>query len=524
MKPPPPSDEPLNRPSNGAGLIANQDSADLDSADLDSADLDSADLDSADLDAPTVAPAPHFPCEANRTAPGPGAVIDDYEIVREIARGGMGVVYLANQRSLSRAVALKMVLDGEAAEQDHLERFAIEAEAAAALDHPGIVPVYDVGQHNGFPYFSMAYVDGQSLAAKLVDGPLEPVRAAIIAREVAEAISHAHQQQIIHRDIKPANILIDQQGAPRITDFGVCKTLSSASNLTSSGELIGTPHYMPPEQAGAQSDSVGAGSDVYSIGAVLYAMLTGRPPFQAANPLDVVSQVLLQPPVSPQQLNPSVPLELDVIALKCLSKSPRDRYLSAQALAADLNRFCNNEPIHAKPPGLWQRSRFFVRKHVLFASVSGSVALLLVLLTAIVSFALFQARSELAKLEELLESERIVAVQFARIASSGQATQQSYDITRLAKHAKRYRESLPDLALQLAIQAATIATEHDLELPAETRTLLESALPTEQTSTMELGQLVELARGQVQKPLNDYQRALHGITLADESDQPEEKP
>ncbi|MCG8649093.1 MAG: serine/threonine protein kinase [Pirellulales bacterium] len=460
------------------------------------------------------------------TLPTVGSVVDHYEIIGEIARGAMGVVYQAKHLPLDRIVALKMVADGGDASDDHLLRFENEARAAAALDHPGIVPVYEVGLWGQCPYFAMAYVDGESLAAVLREGPLPPRRAAEIAREVSEAIGHAHDHQIIHRDLKPANILIDHNGAARVADFGVSKTLGNGCELTQRGELVGTPHYMPPEQSGS-SKAVGPTADVYSIGAVLYAMLTGRPPFQAASPVDVVAQVISQPPVAPSALNASVPLELEVITLKCLSKRTGDRYASAQELALDLARFLAGEPISARPPGWLRRGRSLLRQHVIFASVSGTTALLLVLTTAAVFFSLLSAQRSVAKLTEqlrtttqLLETERRAV---ARFISRTQADPEddnllAFDVDRLAESAQQQAESNPDLAAQLALAVIDLAIEGGQPAPAEMVELLKHQLSSETPPDNESeavlptsdALVIEAAR-QIVTPLSESDRKLFGI-------------
>ena len=212
----------------------------------------------------------------------------DYEILREIARGGMGVVFQARQVSLNRTVALKMILAGQLANDTEVKRFYTEAEAAANLDHPGIVPIFEVGQHEGQHYFSMGFVEGQSLSQRLAEGPLPAREAAELIRRVSEAIEYAHRHGVIHRDLKPANILLDRDGNPRVTDFGLAKKIQGDSGLTGSGQIMGTPSYMPPEQAGGKRGEVGPAADVYALGATLYALLTGRPPFQAATAMDTV--------------------------------------------------------------------------------------------------------------------------------------------------------------------------------------------------------------------------------------------
>jgi WD40 repeat protein/tRNA A-37 threonylcarbamoyl transferase component Bud32 len=295
----------------------------------------------------------------------------DYELLEEIGRGGMGVVYKARQVSLKRLVALKMILAGQLANEGDVRRFYAEAEAAARLDHPGIVPVYEVGRHEEQHYFSMAFVEGESLAEHLAQG-LPPLRrVAEVVKQVAEAVAYAHAQGVIHRDLKPANILVDRQGQPRLTDFGLAKRVEAESGLTATGQVMGTPSYMPPEQAGGQRGVVGPLSDVYSLGAVLYCLLTGRPPFQAANPLDTLLQVLDQEPVAPRQLNAAVPRDLETICLKCLEKEPRKRYGSASDLAADLGRYLDGQPIQARPSTRRERIWKWVKRRPATAALVG---------------------------------------------------------------------------------------------------------------------------------------------------------
>ncbi len=305
----------------------------------------------------------------------------DYELLSEIARGGMGIVYKARQVKLNRVVAMKMILAGQLASQEDVRRFYVEAEAAAKLNHPHIVPIFEVGQHEHQHYFSMGFVDGKSLAHRIAQGVVEPREAARLLRDVASAISYAHVEGVIHRDLKPGNILIDKDGAPKVTDFGLAKRVEgAASGLTVTGQILGTPSYMPPEQARGDSTEVNQLSDVYSLGAVLYCLVTGRPPFQAANAVETLLQVLSREPVSPRQLNASVPLDLETIILKCLEKQPSRRYASAQHLVDELTRFLENRPILARPVSAVERGwRWCRRNSTLAATVVGAACLLIVI-------------------------------------------------------------------------------------------------------------------------------------------------
>lgn len=281
--------------------------------------------------------------------PSPLGRLGDYELLEVIAHGGMGMVYRARQVSLNRIVAVKMILSQEHASHQFLQRFRTEAAAAAKLQHSNIVAIHEVGEHEGRHFFSMEYVEGPNLQTLAQQKPLPPKRAAAYVQTIAEAIHYAHQQGILHRDLKPSNVLIGASDQPKITDFGLAKVLTSDTELTMSGQVLGTPHYLPPEQAVGKRGKVGPWSDVYGLGAILYYMLTGRPPFQAQELSDVLEQVLHREPVSPRLLNPSVPRDLETICLKCLEKEISRRYASAKALAEDLGRYLRSETIVARP-------------------------------------------------------------------------------------------------------------------------------------------------------------------------------
>ena len=330
----------------------------------------------------------------------------DYELLEEIARGGMGVVFKARQRSLNRIVALKMILGGHLASPADLARFRAEAEAAANLDHPHIVPIYEVGAQEGQPFFSMKYIEGGSLASLLNPAP-PAVRDLIpLLITVCHAVHHAHQRGILHRDLKPGNILRDAEGQPHVTDFGLAKKVHSDSGMTQTGAIIGTPAYMAPEQAAAKKGLTTA-VDVYALGAILYEMLTGQPPFQAATPLDTLLQVLDQEPVRPRSLDAKIDRDLETIALKCLEKDPARRYASAQALAEELERWRNGEPITARPATRRERLRKWVRRKPAQAGL-----LLMSFIAAVgISWNWHEARTALREAEDSLYVNRVSLAQ-----------------------------------------------------------------------------------------------------------------
>ncbi|MHC1765131.1 MAG: WD40 repeat domain-containing serine/threonine protein kinase [Verrucomicrobiia bacterium] len=275
----------------------------------------------------------------------------DYELLEEIARGGMGIVYKARQVSLNRIVAVKLLLEGALSNPEHIKRFRVEASAAASLQHPNIVTIHEVGVHQGQHYLVMDYVDGPSLAKLVAQQPLPPKRAADYMKTVAEAVHFAHEHGILHRDLKPSNVLLGAADQPRVTDFGLAKRFEGESEVTLSGQIVGSPGYIPPEQAAAKRGKVSRRSDVYGLGAMLYHLLTGRAPFQAATLADTLDQVLNGEPVAPRWLNPAAPRDLETIVLKCLEKEPDRRYPTALALADDLERFLKGQPVLARPVG-----------------------------------------------------------------------------------------------------------------------------------------------------------------------------
>jgi tetratricopeptide (TPR) repeat protein len=308
-------------------------------------------------------------------------VVPGYEIVAELGRGGMGVVYLALHYSLQRQTALKMILAGPHADPAARARFHTEALAVARLSHPNIVQVYEVGEHDGRPFLALEYVAGGNLADRAA-GAAQPEReAALLVETLSRAVHYTHQRGILHRDLKPTNVLMTPDGTPKITDFGLAK-LADQAGPTQTEALLGTPNYMPPEQAAGNTKKIGVAADVYSLGAILYELLTGRPPFQGTTALNTLHQLRTQEPVTPRRWRPSLSRDLETICLKCLEKEPDKRYGSAEALADDLRRYFQGEPIQGRPVAVWQRLwRSARRRPALVAQIGGVVALLCVLLT-----------------------------------------------------------------------------------------------------------------------------------------------
>ncbi len=383
----------------------------------------------------------------------------DYELIEEIARGGMGVVYKARQVSLDRLVAVKMILAGEFATQEFVQRFRTEASAAAVLHHPNIVAIHEVGVHAGQHYFSMDFVDGPSLAALVGHVPLPARRAAQYVQILAEAIHYAHEQGILHRDLKPSNVLIDADDQPRITDFGLAKRLGGETSLLLSGQLVGSPNFMPPEQATARHGRVGRYSDVYALGGILYHLLTARPPFQADSLEVIVTQVLTVEPVSPRMLNPAVPRDLETLCLKCLEKEPSRRYATAQALADELGRFLRGEPILARPMGPTGKIWRWCRRKPALATALGAV----VLVTSL-GFVGVVSQWRRAQAGELLARQNAYAADMSLAHRALQADEVGLALSLLNKH--RPRLGVP----ASAGVAPKAASEQPDRLKAELRT------------------------------------------------------
>jgi len=298
----------------------------------------------------------------------------DYELLGEIAQGGMGVVHYARQVSLNRTVALKMIRSGQLASLTEVQRFRTEAEAAANLDHPHIVPIYEVGEHDGRHYFSMKLMEGGTLAELSAECGVRSAewlrRAAGLLATIARAVHHAHQRGVLHRDIKPTNILLDEHGEPHLTDFGLAKLVQDRPNVTQSLAVLGTPGYMSPEQAAGRSKQLTTAADIYSLGAILFELLTGKAPFTGDSTLEILKAVQEQEPERPRKLNPLVDADLETICLKCLEKEPPRRYASAEALAQDLDRWRGNEPILARPTTGWERTLKWTRRNPVVAGLS----------------------------------------------------------------------------------------------------------------------------------------------------------
>ena len=327
----------------------------------------------------TVATRPLGSGSTSANPPTAYPAIPGYEILGVLGRGGMGIVYRTRQTELKRAVAVKMLHAGGLASAEAMARFRVEIEAMARLRHPNIVQIHGVGQHAGAPYLVLELVEGRSLAQTLAGTPQPAEWVARTVEALARAIHSAHLLGVVHRDLSPANILMADDGTPKVTDFGLAKLMIGGSMRTATGDVMGTPSYMAPEQAGSLDGKIGPATDVYALGAILYEMLTGRPPFKAEHPLKTLRQVIGDEPVAPSRLRPGLPVDLETICLKCLAKEPAERYPTASALAADLGRFAAGEPVSARAAGVTERlAKWARRKPTLAAAYTlGLLAVLL---------------------------------------------------------------------------------------------------------------------------------------------------
>jgi tetratricopeptide (TPR) repeat protein len=413
--------------------------------------------------------------------PGPAGlpVVAGYEILGPLGRGGMGLVYQARQLQGGRVVALKMIRGGPHAGPHDLARFRTEAEAVARLQHPHIVPIYEAGEHDGWAYVALELAPGGSLARRLAGRPQPAGPSARLVEALARAMEHAHARGILHRDLKPANVLLAADGTPKISDFGLAKRLgpergTSARDRTQTGEVLGTPSYMAPEQTWGRPGEVGPAADVYALGAILYECLTGRPPFQAATPLDTLLQVRTDEPVPPRRLVPSVPRDLDALCLKCLHKDPRRRYPSAGALAEDLRRFLAGGPVQARPAGAWERATRWARRRKAAAAllaVSG-VAVLSLLTFGVWHHVQLQGRNaELHAEQENANHQRALAE-----AKEKEARQQKAEAEKQWRRAEtNFQAALSAFEVLLArVSEVRLADEPRMELVR--RQLLEDAL------------------------------------------------
>jgi tetratricopeptide (TPR) repeat protein len=390
-----------------------------------------------------------------------GPALPDYEILGKLGRGGMGIVYKALHRPLKRVVALKMVLAGQHAEPELLDRFRREAEAVARLQHPNVVQIYEIGEHGGLPFFSLEFVEGGSLDRRIRGAPQPARQAAELVETLARAMSAAHARGILHRDLKPGNVLVAADGTPKITDFGLAKQLDRQTVQTEAGRILGTPEYMAPEQAYGRIDEIGPLADVYALGVILYELLTGRVPFLGENPYDTLQQVCTHDPVSPRRLQPAVPRDLEKVCLKCLEKAPTKRYASAEALADDLRRFLDGKPVRARsltPVG--RALKWAGRNRAAAVTAFALVLAALGVVSGIVFRSLYQAQLNYDRAQESAHQAQESAYQAQQTAQQLAALQKQvnahqeaialWDKARDARAAGQWQTAWDQLVLALA--------------------------------------------------------------------------
>ena len=383
--------------------------------------------------------------------------VGNYELLQEIGRGGMGVVYKARQLSLNRIVAVKMILSGEFAGEVANRRFQNEAESAARLKHSRIVPVYEISEDCGRQFFSMEFVEGTNLHEKLRSGPLPARQAAQLILEIAEAVQYAHTMGIIHRDLKPGNILLDASGHPRVTDFGIAR-YGAANKLTVTGEILGTPGFIPPEQVRCLEDQIGPASDVYSLGALLYATLTGHPPFRSPSQLEVLRQVIEELPVEPRVINPDVPLDLETICLKCLEKNPARRFATATEMGLELTRYLNGIPIRSRPIRRIEKVARWCRRN---PALSGTVGVAVASVFAIVCL-LWTHNRELERLnQDLQESTSVAQKMQTRAEENARQVRDALYAANIAQGAEVWRQDDPRGLKQILMRQIPRAGEAD---------------------------------------------------------------
>jgi tetratricopeptide (TPR) repeat protein/tRNA A-37 threonylcarbamoyl transferase component Bud32 len=426
----------------------------------------------------------------------------DYELLEEIARGGMGVVYRARQVSLNRIVAVKTILAGQLASAADMERFRAEARAAASLQHPNIVAIHEVGEQDGQQCFSMDYIKGRNLAEVVREGPLPARQAARYLQTIAEAIHFAHQRGILHRDLKPSNVLLDLFDQPRVTDFGLAKQMKADSDLTRSGQVLGSPNFMPPEQAASKHGQVGPPSDVYSLGAILYYLLAGRPPFAAETLANTLQQVCQSEPAPLRLWNPSVQRDLETMCLKCLEKEPRRRYATAQELAEELGRFLSDEPILARPVSqpekLWRWCR---RKPALAALAASVVALLasIIVLSLVAAGRATAARDAEKRERQIAERARTNEMQLRLAAETAEKSARTEAVNSVAV-ANFLREALRGVR-------PSIAKGRDPTLLREILDRTAQRVGRELTNQPEVEANLRFTLGQVYRDLGDHAKS-----------------